>query len=317
MTKNKKITNVAHVKAWKIKMNGKDGRDVCGEQNSWEFLAKIGEESVFGTTFLSKCNKEEKETYVFKIVHFPNEHAIKMFYTETDFQHKASKLQITSPVYQIFIDIRKQFGMFVMDRYQVTVQRFFIEQLKLPLPNIRLLERILNRCIEIDQLLQKHQIYHEDQHLNNFMLESTDDLDNIEKYVKIIDFGEARIAGDPLTMFKKIKIVSMPSLLPFENKENASFFEYMKQLLSKIEGPPVETEFKQFLRSKYGADIIEYFNAMEEYIDFDGPHPKMIDKFKDQALREQYEKFIKYNEKNYKTYNIIDEFKEKEEEEEE
>jgi hypothetical protein len=146
------------------------------------------------------------------------------------------------------------------------------------------------------------------------MLESTDDIDNIEKYVKIIDFGEARIAGDPLTMFKKIKIVSMPSLLPFENKENASFFEYMKQLLSKIEGPPVETEFKQFLRSKYGADIIEYFNAMEEYIDFDGPHPKMIDKFKDQALREQYEKFIKYNEKNYKTY-IIDEFKEKEEEE--
>jgi hypothetical protein len=108
----------------------------------------------------------------------------------------------------------------------------------------------------------------------------------------------------------------MPSLLPFENKENASFFEYMKQLLSKIEGPPVETDFKQFLRSKYGADIIEYFNAMEEYIDFDGPHPKMIDKFKDQALREQYEKFIKYNEKNYKTY-IIDEFKEKEEEEEE
>jgi serine/threonine protein kinase len=193
--KNKKITNVAHVKAWRIKMNGKVGRAVCGEQNSWEFLEKIGEESVVGKTFLSKCNKEEeKDTYVFKIVHFPNEHAIKMFYSEIDFQNKASKLKVTSPVYQIFMDTRKQFGMFVMDRYQVTVKRFFIEQLKLPQPNIRLLKRILNRCIEIDQLLQKHQIYHGDQHLNNFMLQSTDDLDNIEKYIKIIDFGEARIA---------------------------------------------------------------------------------------------------------------------------
>lgn len=312
--KNKEITNVAHVNAWKIKMNGKDGRHICSEKNSWEFLAKIGEESMFGTTFLSQCDNKNKETFVFKIVSFPNEHSVKMFYNEIDFQHKASKLKVTSPVYQIFMDIHKKFGMFVMDRYQITVQRFFIVQLKSPHPDLKLLKRILDRCIEIDQLLQKHQIYHEDQHLNNFMLESIDDLDNIEKYVKIIDFGEARNAGDPLVMLKKIKVVDMPLFLPFENKGNISFFEYIKQLLSKIESsPPVETEFKQFLRSKYGADIIEYFNAMEEYIDFDGPHPKMIAKFKDQALREKYEKFIKYNEKKYKTY-IIDEFKEKEEE---
>jgi serine/threonine protein kinase len=162
--------------------------DICEQKNQWIISNKnIGEKSNYGTARPGYCSNDKSKKYIFKIVSFKSEIYTKPkmqqdFDNEIKMQNIASTLDVTSPIYQVFKN--DNFGLFVMDLYQITVFRFFLDELKKDNPNFGLLESIFVKCLVIVRTLKKSDILHKDIHLNNFMLE------NIEtQSVKIIDFG--------------------------------------------------------------------------------------------------------------------------------
>lgn len=162
--------------------------DICDQQHNWLIADEnIGEKSFSATVRPSYCSSNKSKKYIFKIVSFKSDiyakdKVKKDFDKEIEMQNLASNYGVTSPVYQVFKN--NNFGLFVMDLYQITVFRFFLEELKKSDPDYGLLESIFIRCLEILNLLKENNILHTDIHLNNFMLE------NIEnKEIKIIDFG--------------------------------------------------------------------------------------------------------------------------------
>lgn len=166
----------------------KSFHDICEQKNQWIISNKnIGEKSNYGTARPGYCNNDKSKKYIFKIVSFKSEFYTKPkmlqdFDNEIEMQNIASTLGVTSPIYQVFKN--DDFGLFVMDLYQITVFRFFLDELQEDKPDFGLLKLIFVRCLEIVKILKQNNILHKDIHLNNFMIE------NIEtQSVKIIDFG--------------------------------------------------------------------------------------------------------------------------------
>jgi tRNA A-37 threonylcarbamoyl transferase component Bud32 len=317
----KKICNIENTEITKIKsyIEAKklnvsfynNGQNVCGDDDSWALIRRLGEESAFGDAYLSTCSKDKQKSYVFKIIHNLENYSdrIKRFNNEVSYQTRASELGVSSPIYQVFMDKSKKFGMFVMDLYAMTVQRFFIEQLELSNPNLNLLQRIFDRCFEISHLLDENGIAHNDQHLNNFMLVSTNelDLDDVNTNIKIIDFGDATKDTSQSRLTIVLKIINgiyNNEKNEFENihENNIHFFNGIKRELNRLksilEPEPPET-IQSFLSSTCGTEIIEFYDAVENYLDYGGPHPKKIPKFSNKNTRDIYSQIIENNEKKF------------------
>lgn len=323
--KKTEITKISYFEAKRLKVYFyNNGQNVCGDEDTWELKHKLGEDSAFGEPYLSTCSKDDQKSYVFKIIHnLDNEsNRIKKFNDEVFYQNKASQLGVSSPIYQVFMDKSKNFGMFVMDLYAMTVHRFFINQLKLPDPNLTLLQTILDRCFEINRLLTENGISHNDQHLNNFMLVSTNesDLHNVNANIKIIDFGEAVTdnsnSNSVIRMATKIIVGNIKKIEKNVHKNNLPFFNSIKEMLNRLIPETNEQKFKRFLDSTYGPEIIEFYDAVNNYLDSDGPHPKTIPKFSDKNTRDTYSQTIENHEQTFNIY-FIEIFRDKENEDEE
>lgn len=280
---------VSMITAWKVSSY----EDICNKNDTWELGTRIGELSMFGSAHLAHCKKdkaeedEDEKTYVFKIINLTNSDYFTKFNKEIYYQKKAAELGVASPVYQVFIDKKKTVGMFVMDLYTTTVQTFFVEQLSLKNPDIPLLKKIYDRCLEINEILESSNIFHNDQHLNNFMLKSLGpiDIQDVENNVKIIDFGEAR--SEKLTdMSKKIEIVSMPSLRECVKVKN-QFLDYIlppRDSVKKEDTNEIDA-FKIFIKdlNHFYDDLMNFQDRPSRYT-----NPKNMKKYE-----KTYDKYIK------------------------
>jgi len=274
---------LAILNEWKVKMYEK-GNEICSIDDHWKLGRQIGEKSMFGSAHLANCKRKngdiDEKTYIFKIVELPpGTDALRRFNREVSFQIEASKLGVASPIYQVFINKKNTFGMFVMDKYEMTIQTYFKNELQLPNPDFILLRKMYDRCVTINKILETKGIFHNDQHLDNFMLKSMNpiDIQDIDNNVKIIDFGDTDIKPiENDVMSKKIKLVSIPELLPCVKEKN----EFLSYILPDFNCKPVEIkdEFKLFTK-----ELNEFYDDINNYIDdYENKYtdPKKMEKYK-------------------------------------
>ena len=141
--------------------------------------------------------------------------------------------KFTTPIYQIFLN--NDYLMFVTDKMKTTVLRYISNMLKGKLhekisdkKTITLIRSIIARCFEICHLLMdQYDIYHGDEHLNNFMITYNFDPYNFNPdEIKIIDFGKAYYNNKLLADTKKNKI---------ENQEHGRIIHLFKKSLDGFE----------------------------------------------------------------------------------
>ena len=182
---------------------------------TWEIKdTRIGENSDNASIYEGECKDKKPDGYKHALKYIElkdkSSFSLKQIANEINIQQKIYKESgLTTPVYQIFLN--NDYLMFVTDKLKVTVFRYIYDLLtvgKVDEKNITLIKKILERCFEICHVLMvEHDIYHGDEHLNNFML--TDDFDpghfNPDD-VKIIDFGKAYYNNKLSSSAKKNKI---------------------------------------------------------------------------------------------------------------
>ena len=204
----------------------------------WEISENsIGEESSNGLVYEGNCDGESKE-YALKYINLKNlsTQDLKNIAKEINIQQLVYKKSgFTTPIYQIFIN--DEYLMFVTDKLNTTVYRYLMRMIKrdTSLQTIETLKKILKTCYDISiELMKTHNIFHGDEHLNNFML--TDDF-NEENFdpsaIKIIDFGKTNVYNSidqraKMILFKQ-RLDAINSLIDF----NLNNFRYNKPLLLK------------------------------------------------------------------------------------
>ena len=204
----------------------------------WEIGEKpIGEESSNGLIYKGQCDGNHKE-YVLKYIDLRglSDQQLRLIAKEINAQQLVyKKTGFTTPVYQIFIN--DDYLMFITDKLKTTVYRYFIEKINHNTSPqiIDLLKKIAERCYDISvDLMKNHNIFHGDEHFNNFMLTNDFDEKNFDPLtIKIIDFGKTVIYQnlDKNTNLSKLKqrLESINSFIDFTLND----FRYNKPLYLK------------------------------------------------------------------------------------
>jgi len=78
---------------------------------------------------------------------------------------------------------------FITDKLEITLKRFFINELSKKNPDESLLDKYFRKCISMIHKLYENGIWHNDAHLDNFMLDKKGKL-------YIIDFGLSEYGGN-------------------------------------------------------------------------------------------------------------------------
>jgi len=160
------------------------GKDTC--KTAWEI--SIGE--------ISGNDGNDK---VYALKHIPlkgkTSYELKGIANEINMQQLIYRnTNYTTPIYKIFLN--SYMMMFITDKLHITVYRYILQKLeggKMTRDDISRIKRIIYICYQmLYDLMANHEIVHNDEHLNNFML--TDDFNEDqfdEKHIKIIDFGKS------------------------------------------------------------------------------------------------------------------------------
>ena len=217
--------------------------NICEKKDNWLIGDKIGEQSANASIRQAFCKKSK---YVFKIFDFDSDsESVEEFQNEIEIQNRVAQLGFTSPIYQVFQN--KDYGMFVMDEYAMTVYRFFIKELNKENPNFESVSRIFDRCLQIVHILQGHNILHTDVHLNNFMLEKAD-----SDSVKIIDFGKCKIGKPTKILIKENSILLSSNFLQIFRETAKKYYDFLQMLAEMAD-------------SKYGYKLADEFMTSVTY----------------------------------------------------
>lgn len=171
------------------------GKDTC--KTTWEISeTPIGEISENGSIFKGSCDGNDK-VYALKYVPLKGKtsYELKGIANEINMQQLIYRdTNYTTPIYQIFLN--SYMMMFITDKLHITVYRYILQKLEkgaLSRDDISRIKKIIHICYQmLYDLMANHEIVHNDEHLNNFML--TDDFNEDqfdEKHIKIIDFGKS------------------------------------------------------------------------------------------------------------------------------
>lgn len=199
----------------------------------WEIKENnIGENSDNAIIYEGEC-KDKKQDYMYALKYIElkdkSSFTLKQIANEINIQQKVYiETKFTTPIYQIFLN--NDYLMFVTDKLETIsdiLKDKLLKNMK-PKNKIKLIRSIITRCFEICHLLMdKYDIYHGDEHLNNFMITYNFDPDNFNPdEIKIIDFGKAYYNNKLLPDVKKNKI---------ENQEHGRIIHLFKKSLDGFE----------------------------------------------------------------------------------
>jgi serine/threonine protein kinase len=293
-----------YMNAQKIKYND---LSICAKEDHWQLGDEMGEKSSNGTVRPAICirtdeRKTDEGPYIFKIVRLLPEGeksgikgtTVKDFYREIDTQNRVNRLypSITSKIYQVFVDERERIGMFVMDRYTITVAKFIILELERSKPREDLIRMMFRRCLDINRTLQREMnLQHRDPHIDNFMLDSLEDEDiRNENNIKIIDFGMSGPGG----VENHQNMLDAQGISGDLAKINNLFKGRHIKLLTDLAG----------MGKKYGIDILSYFLESIEVARRRAEDPE-------EQIEEALQNLSKTKDKRNKLYYIYSDIDEK------
>lgn len=181
-------------------------------KTSWEIEEHpIGEMSENAVLYKGSCMNDDKK-YALKFIGLKDKtgYQLKNIAREINIQHQIYlKYGLTTPIHQIFLN--DDYLLFITDKLGMTVYRYIKNSLNSGKDKKIIIKQIIERCYDMTTLLMKEGIFHNDEHLNNFML--TDDFDDQfdPSKIKIIDFGKTSIdvSSDILRIKNRLKVISM------------------------------------------------------------------------------------------------------------
>lgn len=183
----------------------------------WEISeTPIGEMSGNGSIFKVSCDGNDK-VYALKYIPLKGKtsYELKGIANEINMQQLIYRdTNYTTPIYQIFLN--SYMMMFITDKLHITVYRYILQKLeggKMTHDDISRIKRIIHICYQmLYDLMANHEIVHNDEHLNNFMLTNDFNEDQFdENHIKIIDFGKSyklpHKKNNQMTIMMRIEVI--------------------------------------------------------------------------------------------------------------